>query len=219
MPTRPPILCARFIVSPTRSRPRARRQSVAAPVTGRGRRQFGAAPGQGLLEFALTLTIFITVTVGLLDGLRVIYYNSQVQEVAREGARWGSVEVARQVNGALPWGSFADPGNAPGVYCDHAQQPACTASLAGSRFLGTQTITPTIVGQAAVAATAMDLTQATITVSTTIPANATEPLQTSSLLTNVPISVTVRYPFTPLLSLVFGGAIIWLQGTSTMLHE
>lgn len=182
------------------------------------RQYMPAAQGQTLLEFALTLTVFMMVTVGLLDGLRVIFYSSQVQEVAREGARWGSVEVARQVNGALPWGSFADPGNAPGVYCDDPHQPSCV-SLAGSRFLGTQAITPTIVGQAAVAATAMNLTKATITVSTTIPAGATEPLQTSSLLTNVPVSVTIRYPFTPLLSLVFGGATIWLQGTSTMLHE
>lgn len=171
-----------------------------------------------MVEFALTLTLFMIVTVGLLDGMRVIFYNSQVQEVAREGARWGAVEVARRVGTNTPWGTFADPGNAPGTYCNYTLQPTC-ASLTGSRYLGTQSITPTIVGQATVAATAMDLTRATITVSTTIPATATESLQTSSLLTNVPVSVTIRYPFTPLLSLVFGGATIWLQGTSTMLHE
>jgi hypothetical protein len=39
------------------------------------------------------------------------------------------------------------------------------------------------------------------------------------LLTNERVTVTVQYPFKPILGMVFGGATIRLQGSSSMLHE
>src|SRR6266566_2595972 len=70
----------------------ARRSRAGRAVTGHA-----MAHGQTLVEFAMVLTVFMLVTVGLLDGMRVIFYYSQVQEAAREGARWGAVQVARAV--------------------------------------------------------------------------------------------------------------------------
>src|SRR5437763_16907428 len=98
------------------ARQRGRHGSASRP----GERQIGAR-GQSLVEFAIVLTVFMLVTVGLIDGLRVIFYYSQIQEAAREGARWGSVQVARAVNGGpsqIPWGTFGYRGNAAGSYCD-----------------------------------------------------------------------------------------------------
>jgi hypothetical protein len=176
----------------------------------------------------MVLTVFMLVTVGLIDGVRVIFYYSQIQEAAREGARWGSVQVARAVNGdpsQTPWGTFAAQGNVPGTYCDPVGSLLCPNdgshySLSGSRTLmATPAITNSIVGAATLATTAVKLTEASVTISTTIPTTATEPLQTSNLLTNVPVTVTVQYPFKPILGMVFGGVTINLKGTSVMLHE
>ncbi len=211
------------------SPPINRRYRTGAPLSPRMSR---AERGQSLVEFALILPLFVLLTVGMLDGTRVIFYYSQIQEAARAGARWGSVQVARALplvapSGApqTPWGTFATPGNAPGVYCDGGPDTPCPTGttpsplVADASIVGaTGGVTPTIVG-AATHATTVNLAQATITISTTIPSTATETLQTDGELTNAPIRVVVTYPFKPLLGLVFGGVTIHLTGTSTMLHE
>jgi hypothetical protein len=63
------------------------------------------------------------------------------------------------------------------------------------------------------------LLPSTISISTTIPATATEVTPTDALLTNQRVTVNVQYPFKPILGMVFGGVTIPLQGTSSMLHE
>ena len=174
-----------------------------------------AASGQTLVEFALVLVVFLLMTLGLLDGLRVIFYYSQVQEAARTGARWGAVEVARDVNGATLWGTFGDQGNAAATYCD----AGCGAhTITGHRKLA-DGVTDTILGATARPMTAANLSQATVTISTPISSTATEALQTDDQLTNNPVTVTVTYPFKPILGLVFGGVTITLKGSSAMLHE
>ena len=60
-----------------------RRRSVRAEDRGRG---------QALVEFALVLPIFLLVVFGLFDLGRVVYINNTLSEVARDGARWGSVQ-------------------------------------------------------------------------------------------------------------------------------
>ena len=204
-------------------------------VAARPRRQ-AAALGQTLVEFALTIVIFMTVVGGLIDGMRVIFYYSQIQEAAREGARWGSVQVARATgtdsngNAITPWGNFSTPGNAPGIYCVNPSSVSnCPAYnplngdyplLTSRTYIGTNGPVPTIVGATVMAATAVDLTQATISISSTVSnLGANETVQVSPYLTNQSVSVTVKYPFQPILGLVFGGVTIWLQGNSTMLHE
>src|SRR5207248_6021829 len=104
------------------------------------------ARGQTLVEVAMVLTVFMLVTVGLIDGLRVIFYYSQIQEAAREGARWGSVQVARATDsaGTTPWGTFNVAGNANGTYC----KVGCgTNTIDATRVFTVSTVTTnTIVG-------------------------------------------------------------------------
>ena len=171
-----------------------------------------------MVEFALVLSVFMLLVVGLFDGLRLAFYYSEVQEAARAGARWGAVEVTR--DGPATWGDFTTPGNAPVL--NHPGNTDLTLSGSGA-------ITPTIVGAVAKKMAAADIRQATVSISTTIPissSTAGSPLQpteeiteTSSLITNQPVTVTVQYPFKPILGLAFGGVTINLKGSSTTLHS
>ncbi len=173
----------------------------------------GGESGQTLVEFALTLMVFILVTLGLLDGLRVVFYYSQIQEVAREGARWAAVDVARSIAGASSptvGGDFSMPGNAPGTYAG--------TSLLNARWTDTSDMTPTIVGASVQAATAVNLQGVAITINTPIT-QSVEISPTTTYFTNQPITVTVAYTFTPILGMVFGGVKIPLKGASVMLHE
>ena len=55
----------------------------------RGRRP---SAGQALVEFALTIPIFVFLLFGLIDLGRLVYINTALAEAAREGDRWGSVQ-------------------------------------------------------------------------------------------------------------------------------
>jgi TadE-like protein len=185
--------------------------------------------GQTLVEFALVLSVFMLMVVGLLDGLRVAFYYNQVQEAARAGSRWGAVEVTR--DGPSTWGDFTTPGNTPGTYCDPtpcSSGPDPFFSLSGSGTWGTGPVTNTIVGAVARNMVAANLSKATVSISTTIPISTStggalqpteEITQTNPLITNQPVTVTVQYPFKPILGMVFGGVTINLKGSSTTLHE
>ena len=179
--------------------------------------------GQTLVEFALVLSVFMLMVVGLLDGLRVAFYYNQVQEAARAGSRWGAVEVTR--DGPSMWGDFTTTGNAPGTYynCTPATCPSNSYPIT-STTIATGALTPTIVGAVARNLVAANLRQATVSISTTIPIytgiQPTEEItQTSPLITNKPVTVTVEYPFKPILGIIFGGVTINLKGSSTTLHE
>lgn len=50
--------------------------------------------GQGLVEFALVIPIFLFLLFGLIDGARLVYMNSVLSQAAREGARQGAVEAS-----------------------------------------------------------------------------------------------------------------------------
>jgi Flp pilus assembly protein TadG len=183
--------------------------------------------GQTLVEFALVLSVFMLMVVGLLDGLRVAFYYNQVQEAARAGSRWGAVEVTR--DGPSTWGDFTTTGNAPGTYynCTPATCPNNSYPIT-STTIATGALTPTIVGAVARNLVAANLRQATVSISTTIPISIStgstlqpteEITPTNPLITNRPVTVTVEYPFKPILGMVFGGVTINLKGSSTTLHE
>ena len=57
-----------------------------------GRRRQGQT-GQGLVEFALALPVFLFVMFGLVDVGRLIYANSALSQAAREGARLAATEA------------------------------------------------------------------------------------------------------------------------------
>jgi Flp pilus assembly protein TadG len=70
--------------------------------------------GQGLVEFALVLPIFLLLIFGVIDGGRYVYVNSTLSNAAREGARLGSVEAS--------WRGSTDPS------CGKAGGPVCPAN-------------------------------------------------------------------------------------------
>lgn len=70
--------------------------------------------GQGLVEFALVIPIFLFMLFGLIDAGRLVYQNTVVSQAAREGARLASVEAS--------WIGSADPS------CGTAGGPACPSS-------------------------------------------------------------------------------------------
>jgi hypothetical protein len=55
-----------------------------------GRRRFGSR-GQGLVEFALVLPVFMVILIGMVDLGRAIWANNAVANAAREAARFASV--------------------------------------------------------------------------------------------------------------------------------
>ncbi len=52
------------------------------------------ARGQGLVEFALVLPVFLLILFGLIDVGRYVYLNSVLSQAAREAARVGAAEAA-----------------------------------------------------------------------------------------------------------------------------
>lgn len=50
--------------------------------------------GQGLVEFALVLPVFLLILFGLIDVGRFVYLNSVLSQAAREGARVGAAEAS-----------------------------------------------------------------------------------------------------------------------------
>jgi len=77
------------------------------------------ALGQGLVEFALVIPIFLLMVFGIIDFGRVVYMNSVLSQAAREGARVGSVEA--------PWVGSTD------ASCGTVGGPVCPASEAALR--------------------------------------------------------------------------------------
>ncbi len=50
--------------------------------------------GQGLVEFALVIPVFVLALFGMIDVARYVYLSSTLSQAAREGARVGSVEAS-----------------------------------------------------------------------------------------------------------------------------
>ena len=47
--------------------------------------------GQAMVELALVLTVFLVIVMAIFDIGRAVYYYTAVQNAAREGARYGSI--------------------------------------------------------------------------------------------------------------------------------
>jgi Flp pilus assembly protein TadG len=71
--------------------------------------------GQGLVEFALVMPVFLIALFGIIDGSRLVFLNSSLSQAAREGARQASVEAS--------W-----VGSAEGS-CNTTAGPICPANL------------------------------------------------------------------------------------------
>ena len=67
------------------------------------------ASGQGLVEFALVIPIFLFMLFGTIDVGRFVYLNSTLSQAAREGARLGSVEASYRGSGDAACGTAGGP--------------------------------------------------------------------------------------------------------------
>ncbi len=75
--------------------------------------------GQGLVEFALVLPIFLLILFGVIDLGRYVYLNSTLSQAAREGARVAAVEAS--------WMGKSDPS------CGAVGGPNCPADVVALR--------------------------------------------------------------------------------------
>ena len=75
-----------------------------------------ASRGQGLVELALVLPVFLALLFGVIDGGRLVYLNSVLSQAAREGARLAAVEAS--------WLGSSDPS------CGKLGGPVCPANVA-----------------------------------------------------------------------------------------
>ena len=67
------------------------------------------ARGQGLVELALVLPVFLLLLFGVVDGGRLVYLNSVVSQAAREGARLAAVEASWLGSSDLSCGTLGGP--------------------------------------------------------------------------------------------------------------
>ena len=59
--------------------------------TGRGRHHSRADAGQSLVEMAIAIVLFVSLTFGIVDAGRLIFAYNLVSSGAREGVRWAAV--------------------------------------------------------------------------------------------------------------------------------
>lgn len=65
-----------------------------------GRRSAGRARGQGLVEFAIGITVFLTILIGLIDLARAAFLFNGVSDAARELARVTSLHPGSPILGS-----------------------------------------------------------------------------------------------------------------------
>jgi Flp pilus assembly protein TadG len=160
--------------------------------------------GQGIVEFALLLPVFMTMLFGLIDGGRLVYENSVVSQAAREAARRAAVEVR--------WvGSTA-------ANCGAIGGPVCPASVT--------TGNPNLVADALAAANAEtspfgNVTSARFYMRCDKQGSAPTGGWTGVSCTNrasgdvVSVRLEMQYtPITPVVGQIFGTR--WLSGAATM---
>ncbi|HYK94737.1 MAG TPA: TadE/TadG family type IV pilus assembly protein [Candidatus Dormibacteraeota bacterium] len=83
--------------------------------------------GQGLVEFALVLPLFLLMFFGIVDGARYVYMSSVLSQAAREGARLASVEA-----------SWIGSGDAS---CNQTGGPVCRGAVTGANSFQTDIAT------------------------------------------------------------------------------
>ena len=63
--------------------------------------------GQALVEFALTITLFLFLVLGIIEIGRVLFYINAITSAAREGARYGSAAGGIGGNATISIGQYA----------------------------------------------------------------------------------------------------------------
>ena len=160
--------------------------------------------GQGLVEFALLLPIFVLLLFAVVDGGRLVYENSVVSQAAREGARLASVEAG--------WMGSTDPA------CATANGPVCPAGVTSG--------SPNLKADVRTAANRMTSPFGTISDSHlylscdpqgSAPTGSWTGATCAKPSTNSLVSVRVEMqyvPITPIIGQLLGS--IWLSGSASM---
>lgn len=65
--------------------------------------------GQGLVEFALVIPVFLLILFGIVDMGRFVFLNSVLSQAAREAARVGAVEASWVASGDAACGATGGP--------------------------------------------------------------------------------------------------------------
>jgi hypothetical protein len=97
-------------------------------------RQSRGEDGQGLVEFALVLPVFLLAVVGLFDVGRLVYTNSVLSQAAREAARLAAAEapwIGISGDGCVADESAIGPGN-PGAHVCPVDVAAFDAHVAAA---------------------------------------------------------------------------------------
>jgi Flp pilus assembly protein TadG len=164
------------------------------------------AKGQGLVEFALILPLFIAIMAGLLDGTRLLFTYNELQEAARVGARWGAIEVDRDC-----WGTFAHLGNSTAT---------TSFSVLSYTPSGCPTSVHTIAGEVASKLVGIDKGKVTLSIATDPTSLGTDDYTASdsaiSKYVGDAVTVQVTYTFKPVLG--FDHLGITLTGKATAYH-
>jgi hypothetical protein len=90
--------------------------------------------GQGLVEFAMVLPVFMLAVVGLFDVGRLVYVNSTLSQAAREGARVAATEagwIGLAGHGCVPDASAITSAN-PGAHVCPTDIAAFDAHVVGA---------------------------------------------------------------------------------------
>lgn len=164
-----------------------------------------AQRGQGLVEFALIIPIFLVLMMGLFDGTRLLFTWNELQDAARVGARWDAVNVNRDT-----WGTYTTVGNVPGIWNMGVTSGNLNSGAGPSSIVGQ--INHSLVG--------IDSKQITVDISQPTVEFPSCQLETGSQVgscSGMPVTVTVSYTFVPILS--FSMVHIPLQGKAISYHE
>lgn len=89
--------------------------------------------GQDLVEYAITLPVFLLIVFGIFDLGRAVYYYSAIANAARDGARYGSVHPEAPTNEIIArveyWLAALDDSNTDIVICSTGETSCVTVTF------------------------------------------------------------------------------------------
>ena len=158
--------------------------------------------GQGLVEFALVLPVFLLILLGLFDGARYVYMGSVVSQAAREGARLATVEAR--------WIGASDPS------CGAVGGPTCPPAVTGATSLQVDVAAAVNRMVAPFGSVAVGDVFIRCTDPGSVPTGAWTGVSCVDNDTNMVVSVRVRLTFMPITPGISGIGTITTSGSAAM---
>lgn len=161
--------------------------------------------GQGLVEFALVLPVFLLVLLGLFDGARYVYLNSVVSQAAREGARLATVEAR--------WVGSNDPS------CGAVGGPVCPPAVTGAASLQADVVAAVNRMVAPFGSVAVGDVFIRCTDPASVPSGAWTGVSCVDNDAHMVVSVRVRMTFVPITPGISGMSTITTSGYAAMVID